>query len=173
MTFHSGYFKQVQFFPSATEELLQLILITLHYNCWSSPATVLSKKCEGRGIPSSYVYIFPIYRGCAHTKNGVGREWFSLELPTAQKVTKVQIARRMDCCWDQGQNIKITIGPSASYDPNEPTCLEITDLKRESGLQDYFCSENPPPGKFVKLSKIGWVALCEVKVFATQDMSGE
>ena len=118
-----------------------------------------------------HVFRFPIYSGCAHTKDGNNeREWFSLELHTAQKVAKVQIARRMDCCFQQGQNVNITIGPSKSYDPNEPTCLpEIKDLKRESGLQDYVCTENPPPGQFVKLSKIGYLVLCEVKVFvATQ-----
>ena len=102
--------------------------------------------------------------------NRKGREWFSLELPTAQNVAKVQIARRMEsCCWGQGQNIKVTIGPSKSYDPNEPTCTDIYDLKRESGLQDYMCTGNLPPGQFVKLSKIGYLVLCEVKVFvATQ-----
>ena len=121
-----------------------------------------------------HTYIFPIYSGCAHTLKGE-REWFSLELPTAQKVTKVQIARRMgngwkDGVWHQGQNIKITIGPSKSYDPNEPTCLpEIRDLTRAKGLEDYVCTDDPPPGKFVKLSKKGSLALCEVKVFAIQD----
>ena len=122
-----------------------------------------------------HTYIFPIYSGCAHTLNGE-REWFSLELPTAQKVTKVQIARRMgvgwkDGVWHQGQNIKITIGPSSSYDTNEPTCLPEIDL-RAGGLQDYLCAENPPPGKFVKLSKIGLLALCEVKVFILKNVSG-
>ena len=96
-----------------------------------------------------------------------------MELPTAQNVTKVQIVRRMDsCCWGQGQNIKITIGPSKSYDPNEPTCTEIKDLKRESGLQDYVCNGNVPPGQFVKLSKIGLLVLCEVKVFVIKNMTG-
>ena len=117
------------------------------------------------------MFIFPIYSGCAHTGNSNGRNWFSLELPTAEKVTKVQIARRTDCCWQQGQNIKITIGPSSSYDTNEPTCLPEIDL-RASGLQDYLCTENPPPGKFVKLSKIGLLALCEVKVFILKNVSG-
>ena len=121
-----------------------------------------------------HVLIFPNYSGCAHTQI-IGQQWFSVELPTAQKVTKVQIARRMEggCCWHQGQNIKITIGPSRSYDPNEPTCLpEIRELKRQSGLQDYMCTDNPPPGKFVKLSKIGSLVLCEVKVFILKNVSG-
>ena len=118
------------------------------------------------------MYIFPICSGCAHTKmNRKGREWFSLELPTAQNVAKVQIARRMGY-WGQGQNIKVTIGPSKSYDPNEPTCTDIDDLKRESGLQDYVCTGNLPPGQFVKLSKIGFLVLCEVKVFVFQNMTG-
>ena len=128
---------------------------------------------------SFYVYISTIYSGCSSTggtHDGPHKlEWFSLELPTKLKVTKVQIARRMDeCgpCWRQGQDVKITIGPSKAYDPNdnEPTCLPvIRDLTRASGLQDYVCTDNPPAGKFVKLSRKGWLVLCEVKVFGIQE----
>ena len=80
-------------------------------------------------------------------------------------MTKVQIARRM-CCWDQGQNVSITIGPSKEYDPDETLCRpEIPDLVREGGLQDYICSGGLREGKYVKISKVGWLVLCEVKVF--------
>ena len=82
-------------------------------------------------------------------------EWFSLELQESRRVTKVQIARRMDCCWEQGQNIRITIGPSQSYDPSEPLCLpEITELRREEGLQDYICTGNLHSGKYVKINMV-------------------
>ena len=82
----------------------------------------------------------------------------------------VQIARRIHtdsthASWRLGQNIKITVGNSQSYDTNEPLCLpEIADLERQSGLQDYICTDLHP-GKYVKISRVGWIALCEVKVF--------
>ena len=81
----------------------------------------------------------------------------------------------MDCCWEQGQKIRITIGPSQSYDPSEPLCLpEITELQRVAGLQDYTCTGNLHSGKYVKIHKtyvhgqsdLGLV-LCEVKVFTS------
>ena len=109
--------------------------------------------------------------------NGVFNEWFSLELAEEQRVAKVQIARRTACCFDQGRNIRISIGPSKSYDPSEPLCLpEISDLKREPGLQDYVCTGNLHSGKFVKITKI-WkedntasLVLCEAKVFTLPNL---
>ena len=83
----------------------------------------------------------------------------------------VQIARRIHtdsthASWRLGQNIKITVGNSQSYDSNEPLCLpEIADLDRQSGLQDYVCTGNLHSGKYVKISRVGSIALCEVKVF--------
>ena len=89
-------------------------------------------------------YVFNVFFNrseCTHTAESTNDEWFSLELQEEEPVTKVQIARRMDCCWEQGQKIRITIGPSQSYDPNEPLCLpEITELQRVAGLQDYACT---------------------------------
>ena len=79
----------------------------------------------------------------------------------------------MDCCWEHGQHIRITIGPSQSYDPSEPLCLpEIAELQRVAGLQDYTCTGNLHSGKYVKIHKtyvqgqneFGLV-LCEVKIF--------
>ena len=67
---------------------------------------------------------------------------------------------------NDGQNIKITVGPSQSYDPNEPLCLpEIDDIQRKEGLQDYFCTRRHS-GKYVKISRDeAYVVICEVKVF--------
>ena len=73
----------------------------------------------------------------------------------------------MDCCPVQGENIRITIGPSKDYDSSEPLCLpEITDLVWAAGLQDYICTGNLHEGKYVKISHVGWLVLCEVKVFS-------
>ena len=102
-------------------------------------------------------------------------EWFSLELQEERIITKVQIARRTDCCWEQGQKIRITVGASQSYDPSEPLCLpEVPELQRVAGLQDYTCTGSLHSGKYVKIHKtyspdqnvmeLGLV-LCEVKVF--------
>ena len=105
--------------------------------------------------------------GCAAT-NGQGTQWFSLELEDPGFVTKVRIVRRMDsCCWNQGQDISITIGSSKEYDANDPSCLpEIPDLTREAGLVDYICNPGQE-GQFVKISTPHSVmALCEAKVFA-------
>ena len=72
----------------------------------------------------------------------------------------------MDCCRDQGKNIRISIGPSKDYDPSEPLCLpEIAELVWSEGLQDYICTGNLHEGKYVKISRVGWIVLCEVKVF--------
>ena len=71
-----------------------------------------------------------------------------------------------DCCWKQGENIRITVGASQSYDSTEPLCLpEISELRKVEGLQDYICTAHHS-GKYVKISRAGAeVVLCEVKVF--------
>ena len=89
-----------------------------------------------------------------------------MELPEERIVTKVQIARRMDgpC---HCQNVSITIGLSKEYDGREPLCLpEIEELTNTAGLQNYVCTENPR-GKYVKISRVGALVLCEVKIFTT------
>ena len=103
--------------------------------------------------------------GCAHTNNGAV-EWFSLELEVPKKVTRVQIANRVDCCPERGHNIRISIGSQRYYDPNEPLCLpEIPELSHQPGLKDYMCTGDLHEGKFIKISGSGWLNLCEVKVF--------
>ena len=106
--------------------------------------------------------------GCAHTDGG-SSEWFSLELDMPRKVTRVQIANRVDvACCERGQNVRISIGPSEVYDPNEPLCLpEIPELHHQPGLKDYKCTKDVLEGKFVKISRAGagYLHLCEVKVF--------
>ena len=101
--------------------------------------------------------------GCAHTQNGL-LEWFSLELDMPKTVTRVQIAVRWECCPERVQNVSITIGPSKIFDPNEPLCRPVADLKHETGLKDYICT-SLHTGKFVKISRSGSLNLCEIKVF--------
>ena len=122
------------------------------------------------------VDILNIHCRCAHTSGGSGalREWFTLELQEPRRVTRVQIANRLDCCLDRGRNIRITIGPSKDYDPNEPLCLpEIRELSHQPGLQDYVCTGDLHEGKFVKISRAGEMNLCEVKIFTLQGRTKE
>ena len=102
--------------------------------------------------------------GCAHTDFG-SIQWFSLELESPKKITRVQIVNRV-YFGKRGQNVQISIGPSKAYDPNEPLCLpEISELSIQPGLQDYLCTGDLHEGKFVKISRAGVMNLCEVKIF--------
>ena len=92
-----------------------------------------SKLIDGKGLDG----IFANENGCAHTQGG-SIEWFSLELHVPEEITRVQIANRMDGDSSHGENVRITIGPSEVYDPNEPDCLpKINQLFHQPGLQNY------------------------------------
>ena len=118
-----------------------------------------SKLIDGLGINGLWGS-----NGCAHT-NG-DSDWFSLELESPKKITRVQIANRVDCCLERGQNVRISIGPSKAYDPNEPLCLpQVSQLNTQPGLKDYICRGDLHEGKFVKISRAGQLNLCEVKIF--------
>ena len=122
-----------------------------------------SRLIDGLGINGS------CYRenGLAHTFDDA-TNWFSLDLEIPKRITRVQIANRLDCCFDRGQNVRISIGPSRVYAANEPLCLpEIPQLNQQPGLQDYVCTGDLHVGRFVKISRAGWLNLCEVKVFTT------
>ena len=127
-----------------------------------------SNLIDGGGLDGSWNAL-----KCMHSRDGGGMEWFSLELESPKKVTRVQIANRADgCCWERGQNIRISIGPSEAYDQNEPLCLSpIPELSRQPGLQDYVCTGDLHEGRFVKISRAGYLNLCEVKVFISLPQS--
>ena len=134
----------------------------------TAPPGTAPRLIDGKGLDG----IWHNENGCAATSNNAASiEWFSLELQVSQKIARVQIANRLDCpgCLERGRNIRITIGPSRVYDPNEPLCLpEINELVVEPGLQDYVCTGELHEGKFVKISRPGQLNLCEVKVFTHQ-----
>ena len=100
-----------------------------------------------------------------------------MELATTQKVSKVQIARRMDSCSkcnDQGNEIEIRIASSKGWPHEDKKCVDqiTAGLTKREGLQDYVCKRDPrtgdlPRGKFVNIVKPngGALVLCEVKVF--------
>ena len=136
---------------------------------WNSPTGTSPRLIDGKGIDGRWSSI-----GCAGTSDAyrpekliesAGREWFSLELDAPQKIARVQIAKRTDCCSERARNIQITIGPSKGYDPNEPLCLPEIDSLAGPGMQEYVCEGELHEGKFVKISRAGVMNLCEVKIF--------
>ena len=111
---------------------------------------------------------------CAHTDHGPN-QWFSFDLGVPKKLSRVQIVPRLDGGGGDGgdreRRITITIGPSESYDPNEPACLPmIPQLVMKAGFTDYNCTGALHEGKYVKFSRgldgsDGVMDFCEVKIF--------
>ena len=121
-----------------------------------------SKLIDGQGLDGRWASL-----GCAHTAGG--QNWFSLELRVPQKITRVKIVPRQPEGCIHARNIRITIGPSTGYDPNEPLCLpEIPALACQGEFQDFWCT-GAHEGKFVKISRAGYLplVLCEVEVFTS------
>ena len=132
-------------------------------NAWTGTRLIDGKGLDGRWGSQACAATSDAYRP---TNLVDGYEFFSLELEAPQKIARVQIANRVDCCFYRGNNVRITVGPSPVYDPNEPLCLpEITQLSKNAGLQDYVCEGEPSEGKFVKIARKGQMNICEVKVF--------
>ena len=130
-----------------------------------------SNLVDGKGLNGDMSEGF-----CAHTKSGNDiNNWFSLELAAPQKISRVQITPRLKCCPERAQNIRITIGPSKSYDPNEPLCLpEISQLTMQEGLTNYNCTTPLHEGKFIKISREApKLNLCEVKIFTLTDITSD
>ena len=126
-----------------------------------------SRLVDGKGLDGIWVYQPPGPTVCAADPH-----WLSLELEIPYVVTKVQLAKRMDSgVRDQGKCIRISIGSSREYDPNDALCRpEIDELQHTSGLVDYVCTTNHETGHFVKISKnvngcSGRMNICEAKVF--------
>ena len=127
------------------------------YSGWSASNLLDGKGLDGTGMQD--------YQ-CYHSEHTNDLQWVSLELAVPGKVSRVQMVPRLDCCADRASNIRITIGPSASYDPSEPLCLpEIPQLLMEAGLTNYNCTGPLHEGRYVKISREGTLNLCEVKVF--------
>ena len=109
---------------------------------------------------------------CVATNHGAN-QWISFELADPRKLSRVQIAPRRTggLGTSRSVNILVTIGPSESYDANEPSCLPmIPVLNMDPGLTDYKCIEPLHEGKYVKFSRgldgsDGIMDFCEVKIF--------
>ena len=92
-----------------------------------------------------------------------------------KKVVGVRIARRKDLP-SQALNVNVTVGPSREYDPEEPQCTMIPQLKPQEGetFVDYFCKPalgQYLTGQFVKFSNDqDYLTICEARVLV-QDIS--
>ena len=146
------------FFPLGLAEEEAVIVGTAESSVWQTHYSA-AKLVDGLGLDGSWPS-----NGCAHTERN-GNEWFSFELRVPQKITRVNIVNRDASC-ERGRNIRITIGPSKGYDPNEPLCLEIPELVCGGGFQDFWCTDLHV-GKFVKISRAGNMNLCEVEIFSS------
>ena len=87
-----------------------------------------------------------------------------MKLAAPKKILKVQLARRTQCCLDQGENVRVQVGSSSQYNANDPVCTEIDQLTG-SGLVDYHCDQFHE-GQYVILSSDqNYLTICEAKVF--------
>ena len=103
--------------------------------------------------------------GCAHTEGGSMPQWFSLELNGTLQVTIVRLVGRETYPNGQGKDVSITIGPSKSYDANEPRCRPVIPYVNASALTDYECTGDPIYGKYVKISsRRNYFTMCEAQV---------
>ena len=76
----------------------------------------------------------------------------------------------------QGKNVKVTVGPSETYDSNDPVCTEIAQLVQQTGstLVEYACDRGEAAGEYVKFSTDQrFLTICEAKVFVKQGMRTE
>ena len=127
-----------------------------------------SRLVDGKGLDGIWVYQPP--HGAGPTVCAADPLWLSMELEVPYVVTKVQLARRINS-GDQGKCIRISVGFSKEYDPNDALCRpEIDELQHTTGLVDYVCTTNHETGNFVKISKNvngcnGDMVICEAKVF--------
>ena len=101
--------------------------------------------------------------GCGAQKSS--NKWLSMELDAPRRVVRVQLARRMDHI-EHGRDIKVTIGSAAATPhSSDKACVQIADLTRTAGMQDYECTSGKHVGKYVKFSSPHMFVICEAKVF--------
>ena len=91
--------------------------------------------------------------------------YFSLELNAPQKVMRIQLAFRTDCCTDHGKNVKVEVGSSPLYNyVFNSVCTTIGQLAG-TGLVDYDCDQYHE-GRYIHLSTDeDKLVICEAKVF--------
>ena len=104
-----------------------------------------SRLVDGKGLDGIWVYQPP--HGAGPTVCAADPLWLSLELEVPYVVTKVQLARRINS-GNQGKCIRISVGSSREYDPNDALCRpEIDELQHTSGLSSLpqQCPSGPSP----------------------------
>ena len=101
--------------------------------------------------------------GVSHRDSGK-RSFLSMKLAAPNKVLRIQLASRTECCRYQGKNVRVQVGSSLQYNANDPVCKEIDQLTG-TGLVDYEC-DTFHEGQYVILSNDQvYLTICEAKVF--------
>ena len=89
-----------------------------------------------------------------------------MKLDASKSVMGVKLAPRIDCCPEQGQNVKVQVGNSMAYDANDPVCITIDQLEGVS-LKYYSC-DNVYEGQYVILSNDNsHLTICEAQVLTS------
>ena len=95
-----------------------------------------------------------------------------MKLAAPKKILKVQLARRTQCCLDQGENVRVQVGSSSQYNANDPVCTDINQLTG-TGLMDYDCDQFHV-GQYVILSNDQAIlTICEAKVIVETVETGK
>lgn len=109
-------------------------------------------------------------RSCTHTQKW-GNQWWHVDLGNNQKVSKVVIYNRQDCCNRRLDGAKVCIGPTAaSVQRGSTSGLTCKTIPRGSSGPVITLNFNPPArGRFVAVKhKNQYITLCEVKVFGSK-----
>ena len=118
---------------------------------------------DGKGLDGLNSDVSSKERCAVAAKGSSPRAWHAMKLDANKYIKGVQLARRTQCCSDQGKNVKIQVGSGLQYNDNDPVCKEISILSG-TGLVDYWC-DNVHEGQYVILSTDqAYLTICEARV---------
>ena len=125
---------------------------------------------DNEGLGGTYAEVHS-YSKCAVSERGSGKNpLLYMKLDAPKNVLKLQLAARTGGWEDQGQNVRVQVGPSSEYDANYPVCTEIGQVEGTGSLEDYECGQ-VHRGQYVFLSNDQrYISICEAKVFVEAGM---
>ncbi|XP_065051247.1 uncharacterized protein LOC135680930 isoform X2 [Rhopilema esculentum] len=102
---------------------------------------------------------------CTHT-NRNNKPWWRVDLGSEQKIYKVRLTNRADCCWNRLRSIEIRVGNNPTPLSN-PVCANH-DRALGRGETKFIQCRSPQSGRYVvvNLKVTEWLTLCEVEVYA-------
>jgi len=103
---------------------------------------------------------------CTHTQRNY-YPWWRVDLGTPQRVFKVSLTNRGDCCWGRLSRVEISVGNTDRSGAN-PRCYYHGGALGRSQTALFTCYR-PLVGRYVYVRRHGWgmLTLCEVEVFGT------